>query len=188
MNLVIDSKILIAAMACQATKGYREYLKGIFIGTDGWIAGTNGHVLFATKIDEKDVKFKEDIVIKIHGKIPKNAINSTLEVIDGHQYGVLHCSDEHQQTKKVLAFEIIREGKYPDIKKFTTKESLKAVKEVAINPSYLALPAKVFGGAYCNMQFNGDDKPIKFYPESGDWPEETVFLVLPLRPKVKEES
>lgn len=175
--MILEARLVRAAMQCQATGDVRGYLNGIFIGKDGTIAGTNGHILFVTKGEHE--RPEEDIIIRIHGKIPVAATDIDLTPAND-SVGVIrtYCSfDPLDSANKLFAYEQL-EGKYPDTTLAIPKDNLAAVEAIGLNPSYVNLATNIFGkDSVCRFEFRGENSPV-VVTHPGDWPEETLFLIM----------
>jgi hypothetical protein len=96
MEIKIDAQTLRRAQIIQSTDETRAYICGILI-TPSEVVSTDGTMLYYCNGGKRDGLPEGGLIIKIHGKVPKNATNAVIE-IDGKR-GTLHTSTARGQTK-----------------------------------------------------------------------------------------
>lgn len=167
-KFTVDAQAIIAAQACQATNDVRYFLNGVFFGENGDIAGTNGHVLAVTETGMP--LFGQDTIIKVIGRIPAKSGDAEIDV---------EALTITTSKGRIFKFEII-EGKYPNYRAvIPAKVRRKVSSSVEVNPNYIALAGKVFGGqkGWPWVRFSIGDymSPIYFHNKN------TKLVIMPMR-------
>ena len=172
----IPSKLLRAAMHCQAKSDIRYYLNGIHI-KNNLVEATNGHVAVRMTMAESCEK---DVIVNIASTVPAKAVNTVL-VIDDEPIAKHYDKDE-----KLIAVSpaSVIDGEYPEIDEVIPSES-KPVEEIGINTSYLGLWAKMFKESpAAKLTFNGSNSAVKITSNNEILNEEygnPLFVVMPAR-------
>lgn len=176
--MIIDSKILKAAMMFQAKNDPRYYLMGVHLSNHGRVEATNGHI--GILIDCEELKENEKShIISIHGTIPNKAGNAFIEIVDEKKGFITF-----EKKDEMLAFSIIN-AKYVDFERVLPKEEdKKPVDDIGVNPDYILQTQKalrVLSGPHTGvkLQFYGQHKAIKATLEI---PTHKAFaLIMPMR-------
>lgn len=178
MKLKLKRESLEAMLICQAKNDIRYYLNGIFIGADGTLAATNGHVAL---ISTHDNKIKNDVIISV-GKIP----TKTYDYVEIDT--ITEIAKFRQDSGLIMGVTIcaLIDGGFPDIKRVipTNKE---AVDEIAFSAGYLAMAEKIakivtpkWKMIKFELQGSTDSAMAKFKLYDGT---EFKYIVMPMRIK-----
>lgn len=160
VEVTIEGWVIRAAMRFQATSDPRYYLCGILLASDGYVAATNGHVLFHCTVEQSCT---QDTIVSIKGTFPKS-VKSIKFQFDNEGGGIAIGSGKNGIIK-INTFEII-DGKFPDLNKvIPSDEDRQASLEnpppmPLVNVRYLEL----FGKAFDTAKWPG----IKFEPQLKD--------------------
>ena len=73
--LEINTDILRAAMCAVSYDKHRDYLHGVYFDPRGWIAATNGHVLFAAQAPDVAARMTNEEIGKEIG-LPKSTVQA----------------------------------------------------------------------------------------------------------------
>jgi hypothetical protein len=110
-NFTIEAQLIRSAMACQAKNSARYYLTGFLLSASGHIVGTNGNILFKSDYkltgDDSQVVLSEDVIFKIDGTIPLNAITCDFAFLTEVSGTVT------TDNGKLFSFHVI-DGRFPD--------------------------------------------------------------------------
>lgn len=134
MKLTIKRESLEAMLLCQAKNDVRYYLCGVFFGSDGTLAATNGHVALISTHDNKN---EEDAVITF-GKVPTKKYDYA--VIDT-ETEIAKFHDADGLILDVTTCKLI-DGRFPDIKRVTPTKK-EPCDEVRFSAGYLSLAEKL---------------------------------------------
>lgn len=134
--MIIQSKLIRAALVCAAKKDPRYYLCGLHI-TPKYIEATNGHVALRL---EHGIKTKKNIIVQFEGSIPAKA--ETTELIFNKEPMAIH-RDAFQNRISITGIKLL-DGRFPDMDRV-----MPATIDLSITPiiqaEYLAYPTKMFG-------------------------------------------
>jgi hypothetical protein len=183
-----------AAQYFVAKSDVRYYLKGIYISPEGFIAATNGHILFYVECEETK-KFDEPYIINIANKIPARGESAQIQFYKNKKKGepatglITYLNDVGAPVKRnSLAvcnyFETI-DGKFPDVKRVMPKNDLEPVANIAVDANYLAVIAnacRALRSKYmgCVMRFRGITTGIEVGIETPGYGEPRV-IIMPMR-------
>lgn len=135
-KLVIDSRLIRAALVCVAKKDPRYYLQGIHI-TPNYIEATNGHVALRM---EHGIRTNKNAIISFAGSIP--ARSETTEIHFSKEPYAVHRDESGER----IGFTVLKilDGRFPDMERVMPKTvDLNATP--AISAHYLSYPLKMFG-------------------------------------------
>lgn len=178
-DITIDAWKIRAAMRFQAKIDVRYYLKGVCLLSDGRIAATDGHTMFACPIADPPI---ESTIIAIDGSFPKRAEKITFKFYD-EKYGIALAYNTQNRVIKSLVFEVIK-GKFPDIDKvIPSGEPCLDNGIPAFNPAYMARCAAALdcaGDRAVIPKFRGPDKVIELRSAVKPF-DQAMILVMPMR-------
>lgn len=141
MKLKLKRESLEAMLLCQAKNDIRYYLNGIFLGADGTLAATNGHIAL---ISTHDNKIENDVIISV-GKVPTKKYNHVIIDTDSKVASFMpnidHDINDLIGRLAVASCEEI-DGRFPDIKRIVPKE-IKSCSEIGFSADYLVLAGKL---------------------------------------------
>lgn len=134
--MIIQSKLIRAALVCAAKNDARYYLCGVHI-TPKYIEGTNGHVALRM---EHGIRTKKNIIVQFEGNVPVKA--ETTEFIFSKEPIAIH-RDHHQNRLAITGIKLL-DGRFPDLDRVMPKKADLSVNPV-IHAGYLSYPEKMFG-------------------------------------------
>lgn len=133
--MIIQSKLLRAALVCAAKNDARYYLNGVHI-TPKYIEATNGHVALRM---EHGIRTKKNIIVQFEGSVPARA--ETTELIFNKEPFAVH-RDQYQKRLSITGIRLLG-GRFPDFDR-VIPTTLDPLANQVIQAEYLAYPAKIF--------------------------------------------
>lgn len=134
--MIIQSKLIRAALVCVAKNDARYYLCGLHV-TPKHIEATNGHVALRM---EHGIRTKKNIIVQFEGNVPAKA--ETTELIFNKEPIAIH-RDLFQRRLSITGIKLL-DGRFPDLDRVIPK-----MVDLSVNPviqaEYLSYPAKIFG-------------------------------------------
>ncbi|EJR9127175.1 hypothetical protein N0872_001316 [Salmonella enterica] len=134
--MIIQSKLIRAALVCAAKNDVRYYLNGLHI-TPKYIEATNGHV--ALRI-EHGIRTKKNIIVQFEGPVPVKA--ETTELVFNKEAFAIH-RDAFNRRISITGIRLV-DGCFPDMERVIPKKVDFSIKPV-IQAKYLSYPEKMFG-------------------------------------------
>ncbi|MEF3198646.1 hypothetical protein J8984_22435 [Klebsiella quasipneumoniae subsp. similipneumoniae] len=134
--MIIQSKLLRAALVCAAKNDARYYLCGLHI-TPKYIEATNGHVALRM---EHGIRTKKNIIVQFEGNVPARA--ETTELVFGKEPIAIH-RDQLQRRLSITGIKLL-DGRFPDLNRVIPKTLDMSISPI-IQADYLGYPAKMFG-------------------------------------------
>ncbi|ELP9292100.1 hypothetical protein QTR50_002165 [Salmonella enterica] len=134
--MIIQSKLIRAALVCAAKNDVRYYLNGLHI-TPKCIEATNGHV--ALRI-EHGIRTKKNIIVQFEGPVPVKA--ETTELVFNKEAFAIH-RDAFNRRISITGIRLV-DGCFPDMERVIPKKVDFSIKPV-IQAKYLSYPEKMFG-------------------------------------------
>ncbi|MGS3467593.1 hypothetical protein ACB303_16205 [Citrobacter farmeri] len=134
--MIIQSKLIRAALVCAAKNDVRYYLNGVHI-TSKYIEATNGHVALRM---EHGIRTKKNIIIQFEGPVPAKA--ETTELVFNKEAFAIH-RDACERRISITGIKLVN-GRFPDLERVIPKEVDFGINPV-IQAEYLGYPEKMFG-------------------------------------------
>lgn len=134
--MIIQSKLLRAALVCAAKNDVRYYLCGLHI-TPKHIEATNGHVALRM---EHGIRTKKNIIVQFEGPVPAKA--ETTELVFNKEAFAIH-RDAFDCRISITGIRLI-DGGFPDMERVIPKKFNLSI-HPAILAEYLSYPEKMFG-------------------------------------------
>ncbi|WP_393950318.1 hypothetical protein [Kluyvera intermedia] len=134
--MIIQSKLIRAALVCAAHKDVRYYLNGIHI-TPKYIEATNGHVALRMK---HGIRTKKNIVVQFEAPVPAKA--ETTELVFNKEAFAIH-RDALNRRISITGIKLV-DGRFPDMDRVMPKTVDFSINPV-IQAGYLSYPEKMFG-------------------------------------------
>ncbi|EAQ7564921.1 hypothetical protein D5U74_18355 [Salmonella enterica] len=134
--MIIQSKLIRAALVCAAKNDVRYYLNGLPI-TLKYIEATNGHV--ALRI-EHGIRTKKNIIVQFEGPVPAKA-ETTVLVFNKEAFAIHR--DAFNRRISITGIRLV-DGCFPDMERVIPKKVDFSIKPV-IQAKYLSYPEKMFG-------------------------------------------
>ncbi|HBB9211325.1 TPA: hypothetical protein JRS25_004099 [Escherichia coli] len=138
MKLKVESGVLLSILECVAVKDVRYYLNGICFTSNGFVVGTNGHILGYGKHENKN---SEDVIVLV-GKLPTRKFSYAIFDTDSEIVKLYSCFDV------VVGVAICTKvnAKFPDIEKVISSQSNVEVSlpsELSLNTEYIGKIVKI---------------------------------------------
>ncbi|EBD0679369.1 hypothetical protein ABVL59_002546 [Salmonella enterica] len=134
--MIIQSKLIRAALVYAAKNDVRYYLNGLHI-TAKYIEATNGHV--ALRI-EHGIRTKKNIIVQFEGPVPVKA--ETTELVFNKEAFAIH-RDAFERRISITGIRLV-DGRFPDMERVMPKKVDFSINPV-IQAEYLSYPEKMFG-------------------------------------------
>lgn len=112
--MIIQSKLIRAALVCAAKNDVRYYLNGLHI-TPKYIEATNGHV--ALRI-EHGIRTKKNIIVQFEGPVPVKA--ETTELVFNKEAFAIH-RDAFNRRISITGIRLV-DGCFPDMERVIPKK------------------------------------------------------------------
>lgn len=134
--MIIQSKLIRAALVCAAKNDIRYYLNGIHINPK-YIEATNGHVALRM---EHGIRTKKNIIVQFEGPVPAKA--ETTELVFNKEAFAIH-RDVFERRISITGIKLV-DGLFPDMERVIPKKVDFSINPV-IQAKYLSYPEKMFG-------------------------------------------
>lgn len=134
--MIIQSKLIRAALVCAAKNDVRYYLNGVHI-TPKYIESTNGHVALRM---EHGIRTKKNIIVQFEGPVPAKA--ETTELVFNKEAFAIH-RDAFERRISITGIKLV-DGRFPDMERVIPKKVDFSINPV-IQAEYLSYPEKMFG-------------------------------------------
>lgn len=176
--MIIQSKLIRAALVCAAKKDVRYYLNGIHISPK-YIEATNGHVALRM---EHGIRTGKNIIVQFEGAVPSKA--ETTELIFSKEPIAIH-RDLLQRRISITPVTLV-DGRFPDMDRVMPKTIDNNINPV-VQAVFLGYPEKMFAGErnFIPMQLlaSGKDQAvqIKFDTHISSTYGNPQFIVMPVR-------
>lgn len=119
--MIIQSKLIRAALVCAAKNDVRYYLNGVHI-TPKYIESTNGHVALRM---EHGIRTKKNIIVQFEGPVPAKA--ETTELVFNKEAFAIH-RDAFERRISITGIKLV-DGRFPDMERVIPKKV-----DFSINP------------------------------------------------------
>lgn len=134
--MIIQSKLIRAALVCAAKNDVRYYLNGIHI-TPKYIEATNGHVALRM---EHGIRTKKNIIVQFEGSVPLKA--ETTELIFSKEPIAIHRNGLERRIS-ITGIKLV-DGRFPDMERVIPDKVDFSISPV-IQAEYLSYPERMFG-------------------------------------------
>lgn len=134
--MIIQSKLIRAALVCAAKNDVRYYLNGVHI-TPKHIEATNGYVALRM---EHGIRTKRNIIVQFEGPVPAKA--ETTELVLNKEAFAIH-RDAYERRISISGIKLV-DGRFPDMDRVIPGKIDFGINPV-IQAEYLSYPQKMFG-------------------------------------------
>lgn len=159
--MILQSKLIRAALVCAAKNDVRYYLNGVHI-TPKYIESTNGHVALRM---EHGIRTKKNIIVQFEGPVPAKA--ETTELVFNKEAFAIH-RDAFERRISITGIKLV-DGRFPDMERVIPKKWISVsirlsrlntsvirkrclVASGSLFPSSYALPVRLERFAFSSIQ------------------------------------
>lgn len=153
----IPSGIIRSAQYCLSKDETRINISGVYLGINGEVVSTNGHLLYEAKCD---FEIESPVLVKPETLLPKSAKHCTIRFLDDKLGCIEYITgSKFRMTTKHIMFVYAKDPDFVDYNA-AVKETGKHLREgIILNTKYLSLISSVFpeGHNGCYVEFNHHD-------------------------------
>lgn len=187
-NLIVPANLIRAAMTCINKKEHREYLRGVYIGVNGDVVGTDGHVLFRGELPEEQ-RPETDLLLEFGQAPTTKAATVDVRFNDDGKTGEAIFRPGNGKLLGATEVTVQDAGRYPTYTRVIPKiERWEIASGICLNTSLLALIEKVFGkGAFVTMYMGTEKESILLKGNSRN-EVDGEMVVMPAQKKRRDEQ